>query len=390
MYLKKRKRIVFIGHEASLSGAPVLLSNLLLLLKKEANLEIFLVIKRYGTFLKNYEAEFPLIVLKGKNYGKESNLLKRIVNAALNRFRLTQLFFKAAFADVIFSNTITNGRLLKLLYPFKKRIVTYVHELESVIEWYMPSGDSAYSLHNSQRFAYPSLKVAQVLEKKYKIDQNKLYRLSYYFPVDLTIIADEIAKRNFATAFREKYNLAGSFLVGNAGVLCKRKGTDLFIEVCRKVSTVNKNIKFCWIGKFEDAIIERELMELIRENKMEDHIVLTGALTHNYFNFSSFDLLFLSSREDPYPLVVLESAFMKVPAICFEDAGGIAEFVDAGAGWPIKDFSIDDAANKILELFNSSRELIRERGETAFRKALELHSDKKIILDQFNQLINGL
>jgi glycosyltransferase involved in cell wall biosynthesis len=300
------------------------------------------------------------------------------------------LFFKAGFSDVIFSNTITNGRLLKILSPFRKKIVTYVHELENVIEWYMPSGNSAYSLQYSQRFAYPSLRVTETLQHKYNVDRSKLYRLLYYFPVDLIFINDESAKNNFANAFRQKFNLAGTFVVGNVGVLCKRKGTDLFIEVCSKVASQNKSIKFCWIGKFEDTEIETELTELIRQKNIGDNIILTGPLPHHYYNFCSFDLLFLSSREDPYPLVVMEAAFMKVPSICFENSGGIAEFVDSDAGWLIKDFSIDDTAQKIIDLYNKSKQQITDKGEAACKKALRLHSNKEVILDQFNELISSL
>ncbi|MES1224508.1 MAG: glycosyltransferase family 4 protein [Bacteroidota bacterium] len=387
--MKRRKKIVFIGHEASLSGAPVLLLNLLLLLKKEGNVNVILVIKRYGPFLKNYENEFPVIVLKGANYGKENNLLKRIYNIIRNRIQLFRLFLITASADVVFSNTVTNGRILKILFPFRKKIVTYVHELEKVIEWYMPSGDSSYSLQYSQRFAYPSLKVSEILQKNYRIDASKLYRLSYYFPVDLKIIDDDVAKNNFAKVFREKYDLSGAFVVGNAGVLCDRKGTDLFIEVCCKVVSRNRDIKFCWIGQFEDRETKEKLTKLIKEKNIEKNIVLTGPLPHHYYNFNSFDLLFLSSREDPYPLVVIEAAFMKIPSICFKDSGGITDFINDDAGWAVGNFSVDEVAQRIIDLFNAHREQLSIKGKAAFKKALELHSDKAVILSQFNELISG-
>ena len=385
--MNTKKSIIFIGHEASISGAPILFLNLLNLLKEEGSLEITVVIKRYGSFVKEYEKFFTVMVLKGENYSDENRLLQRTGNIIGNRIKLTRLFLKAIFADVIFSNTITNGILLKTLSFFRKKIITYVHELEHVIRWYMPA--SRYSLQYSRRFAYPSDHVAEVLSANYKIDHARLFRLSYYFPFNETIVNDEKGINVFRQAFKAKYGIRNEFIVGNIGVLCKRKGSDLFFEVCARVVRVNPDIKFCWIGKFEDTFIENEIKALIAEKGIANNVILTGVLPHHYFNYSSFNVFFLSSREDPYPLVVIEAGLMKIPAICFSNSGGITEFIKEDIGWVINECSIELTASKILELYANQNE-IKVKGDAAYRKALEQHVDKNRIKNQFNELITGI
>src|SRR5262249_23860309 len=133
---------------------------------------------------------FRVLVIKPEGYRQEKNVVLRLRNIVISKAKIVNLFFKAANADVIFSNSIVNGKLLKALSLFRKKIITYVHELENVIEQYMPSRDSALSLVLSSFFAYPSLKVKETLKNKYQIPESKLGYLPYYFPVDLNVIND--------------------------------------------------------------------------------------------------------------------------------------------------------------------------------------------------------
>ena len=358
-----------------------------MILKKEDQIKIFVVIRRDGAFISEYKKHFHVLVIKPKDYGHEKNMIIRIKNIFVSKAKIVNLIFKATQADAIFSNTVVNGMLLKILSPFRKKIITYVHELENVIEQYMASGDSAQTLKLSSSFAYPSLKVKETLKNKYGILESKLVYLPYYFPVDLNVINDAVEKLKFKELFKQKFGITANFVVGNIGVLCKRKGTDFFIEVCERVAVQNPDIQFCWVGSFENAEIENELRKMIAEKKLSGSIILTGPLQHQYYNCSGFDLFFLSSREDPYPLVVLESALMKVPSICFQESGGITQFVEEDAGWIVPGFSLDEVVKKILLLY-SNREQIARKGENALKKVMERHTNHAVILNQFNELIN--
>jgi glycosyltransferase involved in cell wall biosynthesis len=44
------------------------------------------------------------------------------------------------------------------------------------------------------------------------------------------------------------------------------------------------------------------------------------------------DVLAVTSREDPFPLVMLEAGSHGIPIVCFADSGGVPEFVGEDAG----------------------------------------------------------
>jgi glycosyltransferase involved in cell wall biosynthesis len=91
----------------------------------------------------------------------------------------------------------------------------------------------------------------------------------------------------------------------------------------------------------------------------------------------------LPSREDPYPVVVLEAAAEKIPTVCFENSGGAPEFVcpDAGTVAPYLDV---EATTNILISFYHDRNVVDTYGRKAFEKVKRLHGDKQLILSQFN------
>jgi glycosyltransferase involved in cell wall biosynthesis len=383
--MKKAGHILFIGHEATLSGAPILLLNLMLLLQQQRSVRITLVIRRGGPLVEQYRRHFPVIVLKPAGY-RQGGPLKKIAAILQNRLQLLRLFMVMPSCDYVFSNTIINGPLLKTIAPFCKPVVTYVHELENVIRAY--TSEVAQTVQYTRCFGYPSLKVKEVLGNVCKIPEERLQRLSYYFPVNLDEINNEAAKQAFVKTFRQRFGLTDSdMLIGGMGLASNRKGTDIFVEVCGKVAAINKKIKFCWIGNFDSPATEAALKAQLKALHIENQLVFTGPLEHNYYNLAPFDLFFLSSREDPYPLVVLEAGFMQVPTLCFESSGGIPEFVGTDAGWIVPGLSADKAAAAIISLYDQ-RETLRTKGARAMQKSLQLHADGTLILQQFDTLLS--
>jgi glycosyltransferase involved in cell wall biosynthesis len=387
--LDRQPGMLVISHDASMSGAPILLLNLCRLLIKHRKVNIHFVVSRDGLLTNEFLKVAPTTVLKAADYGREATLLRKVANFTIHKIRLLNLISHTRSFDLIFGNTIINGKLLQQLGIWRKPQVVYVHELESVIELYLRQKDAVYSLTNTDVFAYPSSKVKDLLLHKYKIAPHKLLPLSYYFDVNKGDIdpAIKLKKRN---SFRSKYALGESdFVVGNMGTISERKGTDIFIEVCKQVIQSNPKIKFCWVGNFRDLAHELKVKESIADARLSDNIVFTGPLPNDLYNSAAFDILFLSSREDPYPLVVLEAALMHVPSMCFSDSGGITDFVGADAGWLIDEFSIDDAADKILALALAQNE-VRLKSEVAFNKAIALHCNPGIIIQQFDALMNNV
>jgi glycosyltransferase involved in cell wall biosynthesis len=363
--------------------------NLLELLQRQDSVHIRLSVHRDGPLVQTYAKYFPVLVLKSADYGREKNIARKISNFIRNKIQLLRLLKMTWNSDLIFSNTIINGKVLKVLALAGRPVITYVHELENVIDLYLRYGDAGYSLKHSSLLAYPSLKVRNTLVEKYNVDQHRLMPLNYYFPVDRQLLGQQIMRDLAIQSFRNRFGFsAGDFIVGGMGLASARKGTDLFIEVYHAVRRKNAEIRFCWIGDFETETIREELLQKLSQGN-PDNFVFTGVLPHSYFNLSPFEIFFLSSREDPYPLVILEAAMMKIPAICFADSGGIPEFVDNDAGWTIPGFDVNFVCDLLIDLYKN-RSAIAAKGSVAYNKVMDRHTDASHILQQFNDLVKGI
>jgi glycosyltransferase involved in cell wall biosynthesis len=69
-------------------------------------------------------------------------------------------------------------------------------------------------------------------------------------------------------------------------------------------------------------------------------------------HLDKLDVFMLSSREDTYPLVVVEAASLGVPTIYFDQSGGIYDFIDAQSGIRVDYLDVQAMANAIEQLKN--------------------------------------
>ncbi|MGZ5246285.1 MAG: glycosyltransferase, partial [Flavitalea sp.] len=145
----------------------------------------------------------------------------------------------------------------------------------------------------------------------------------------------------------------------------------------------NNKILFTWVGGFASKEDETRYRQSVKDFGIESNFEFTGLMDPAEVKtvYSKFDALFLSSREDPYPLVVLESAFQKTPSIIFSDSGGMVEFVSEENGWTVNGFDITNAASVILSI---NKENSSEKGIAAYNRVIEWHLNPTLVLDQFN------
>jgi glycosyltransferase involved in cell wall biosynthesis len=79
------------------------------------------------------------------------------------------------------------------------------------------------------------------------------------------------------------------------------------------------------------------------------------------------DVFLLPSREDPFPLVCLESADCGVPTICFAEAGGMPDFVGSDCGVVVSHLDVQQMAAELGLLLNDETRT-RRLGEQAREK----------------------
>lgn len=128
-------------------------------------------------------------------------------------------------------------------------------------------------------------------------------------------------------------------LVLGAGHGDLRKGFDLFLQAWRAARRKNRHAVFCWIGDL-DAGLRAHLEPELNAALATGSFLLPGRQADPAPWFAAADVFALTSREDPYPSVVLEAMSCGLASVAFAGSGGIPELLaeaESGRAVPMGD-----------------------------------------------------
>ena len=149
-----------------------------------------------------------------------------------------------------------------------------------------------------------------------------------------------------------------------------RKGADLFVDVARRVNDAQPT-RFVWIGRRSrrDA---RLLDNDTQAAGLKSRLSWAGELENVGSVLATSDLLLMPSREDPNPLVPLEAASLGVATAGFS-VGGIADLARVGAAVAVPYPDTFSLANEALALLDDAERRACTAGR-AKRRRDEHHS----------------
>ncbi|MFD1256171.1 glycosyltransferase family 4 protein [Mucilaginibacter terrae] len=385
--MHKLKKVVMISHDSFQAGAPILLINLAALLIQTGRYQVSFIIKNNnGVLIPRFEALGPVLIwnttapkpsyLQTKLYA-----VKRKISGSVAETLPAGLPAFIEGADVIISNTITNGDILPAIRSiYKGKIVSYVHELEMASKYFTSAADVSRVIGSSNSFAVPSKAVKNHLISGLNIPAGKTEILNYYIPQINRAAEDKAACRQLLNIPQK------GFVVGGVGTSDWRKGADVFIQLALQTKKAGLPVEtsFYWFGANETVDLER-LKYDVKKMGLQDNVHFIPASNKVPYFFKAIDLFVLTSREDPYPLVVLEAADAAVPIICFEGSGGAPEFVDTDAGSVIA-YLDTVAAATVIKNYVLNPALLAEQGAVAQEKVARLHQNQDLIVQQFEMI----
>ena len=343
----KSKGILFISHDASRTGAPIFLLSFLRWLRMHSRCQFRILLRSAGPL----EREFREL---GETH-------------VAGDTKLDEHFF--ADVGLIYSNTCTNGLFLKSQPCREIPILTHMHELNEVMERFGAENLAAVK-DQTTHFVACSEAVAASLRARHGIPAASI---SVHYS---GVSAASVWQRAQAGPLdRNGLRLdPESFLIAGCGFVDWRKGPDLFLQLAaslrRKLST-RKRIEFVWIGFVppdERASILRGDLERLG---LSNEVRFLGEQANPYPWLNACDLFCLPSREDPFPLVMLEAAALGKPLVCFAGSGGAGEFCERGGGFATPYLDIEALSQQCLALIDNPA-LLRQTGETAKRLTREL------------------
>ena len=366
-----KEKIIFVSHEASLSGAPILLLNLLTYFKDKLPYEFIIVLGRDGPIRAQLEALGRVIVYPDLlASGHFAGLLQRLrLLTTYDKAHVQQAF---ALKDVklVFVNTIVNGDLVDQLTGFGVPIVTYVHELSYAIKLQNPASIQKVLQHTTLFLAGSGAVRRQLVGMG--VAAGRVQVMPSSVPYD--VLAAQLATIEVAEV-RAELNLPAPaqvlVAVGKAGW---RKGNDIFMQMATLIAARQSQVHFVWVGVSPGSLEHMHMSHDIARLGLTDRFHLIPVTPHYLRYIAAADVFVLTSREDPFPLVVLEAAVAGKPVVCFADSGGSPEFVSDANGVVVPYGNVTALADSLQALLAdaAARTALGEHGRASVRQGYNI------------------
>ena len=340
---ERKFKVLLIGHDAFLAGAQRNLLAMAKTLQNRFGVEVHVLLLGDGDLLPRYREAVPT-TLCGED--KLPEFLKQ----------LSAMGFRNAIL-----NTIASGLASKLLKDLGFHVVQLVHELPQIIDEHGLHANAEAVRQHADDVVFPSSFVRSAFEEKAgPVEKNvTIMPQGIYHRFD--------RDRPTGTRIREALGIAKeSAFVLNVGYGDLRKGVDIFCQIAHLSFDRGLDMHFVWAGEIHPQLKAWLVGDLSRKGITNVHFVGERNDVPDLMNAA--DVLFLSSREDPFPSVVLEAMQVGLPVVAFENNGG---FVDLISGDPRLGVLVPQADMGVIvtELLRLSRQDADSESDIAHRIA---------------------
>lgn len=324
------RQVLFVSHEATRTGAPMALLHLLRWLRDNSDLEPEIAILRDGPLTADFAEVGPTTVLGTQVDWPERTRAERWLtdrgrHQAVRRLQVVRLRARIghlAGTRHVYLNSSESLRVLSHLRR-TRTVIAHIHELRAALGWSLgPHGADLLRTRVTHVIAAADC-VAENLVRQLDLRPEDITRI-YEF-VDATRVAAP-PERDPEQVRADLGLPPGAHVIGGSGWADWRKGIDLFAQLARAVARAGRgDVHLVWVG----GLPEGHEGEQIRRDaaRAGAHLHLVGLQSRPHDWYRAFDVLALTSREDPYPLVGLETSLLEVPMVCFDRAGGMVELV---------------------------------------------------------------
>lgn len=331
---------IIASHEASNTGAPLIILEVAKYLKYTKNENIICILCKGGSIKNMFEEHFPTYELASYSntsiLSKEFKVLLSILHEKYN--------VKSAYI-----NSEGSTKLNKYIKQgTSAKVISLVHELAN----YYPKNDWNHISAYSDVIIFPSKFVATQASNRNNIKEKKTMILGQGLLKPNLLPENSNRDRSRQNVLSELNLPADAKIVLGCGSKIPRKGYDLFTVTA--INTLSfgatENIHFVWLG---DSPLNEHIIWADRDVQLSEHseqIHFIGNRFNSEDYFLASDIFFLTSRGDPFPCVVHEAIAAELPIVMFKNTNGHEENAELFNGHVIPHANITKASNTILEI----------------------------------------
>jgi O-antigen biosynthesis protein len=362
-----QKRILYVSHDAEYNGAQLLSLHIIRELHEHFHVGIDLILLGEGPLYQEFAKYARVHDLSHckKNGNRQAQILSDIWNQGARK---------------AFTSTTVAGSMVEPLKGHGYKVVSLIHELPGII----CDMGLEEALRNVAEFSdtvvFPSCYVSEKVRELSPIEEHKIViRPQGLFHKNSFKGKKADAHRQMRAEFGipEK-----SKVVMGMGYGDFRKGIDLFVRIGLEVVRSAPEVFFVWFGTCDPAL-QLPLEKIIAENEAKKRILFPGRRLDPDLYFSGSNLFLLTSREDPFPSVVLAAMDAGLPVVAFEGAGGFCELLEAGGGMLVKHADVNQATAAVLAFLRDDH-----LWQITSHRAREIVEDKFRFIDYVYDLLS--
>lgn len=273
-----------------------------------------------------------------------------------------------------FIDNLKSFHLIKTLKEGIKSIYILLNKNSKVIK-YLINSDAKIIISTRYEFSKllnkygrkDTLKISEQhvydISDKYIEKLNKLKNIDYLMPVSKNLLDEYKGKvhikmqyiplaLNYYPKDNELSQVNNKNLIA-IGRLDKVKGFADLITIMDILVNKDSEIK---LNIFGDGPEKENLQELIKEKHLEKNIKLWGFKKYTFIKdyLKNSSLYLMTSFEESFGLVVIESMSYGIPCIAFDSAKGVLDVINENNGYLISNRDIELYTKTILEYFELS------------------------------------
>ena len=332
-YENEKEQIVVVSHDAYLHGAQYLALNIAKELSDKHEYEVTILLNGGGPLISEFEKIGEVYKLFEIDNKSKQKLYKKLFDRGV-RYAI--------------ANTSTVGEIVRDLKNANISSISLVHEMKNVILQYNLQKSLKLIAENAEKILFPSTVVEEDFKEFASLNPEKslilpqgLFRINKY----------KNKKENARKRLREELSVSeDAFIVLNIAYGDQRKGIDIFVQTGLEVLSKGYKIHFVWGGHYDKTMFAK-VQEILEHTKYKTFFHFTGFLEEIDYFYAGSDIFFLSSREDPFPSVVMDAMNVGLPVIGFKGAGGFGELLSNEQGILVEYLNEHQAADVIVDLY---------------------------------------
>ncbi|MBU0615852.1 MAG: glycosyltransferase [Nanoarchaeota archaeon] len=347
-----KKKILFVNHEESRTGAPKILFDVASAFRWEYN--IVMVSKKQGSMHEEFIDHFERIIYP-HDFSKEA--IKDLI--------------KSINPDLAYINTMSCFKFAEAAKALGIPTIFHLHELNMSIKPCLSQEDVKNFPDSADIFIACSGKVKDFLVSHLRCEASKVRIVYSFISYDDTI--------NKSTGKGLSISKAGQVIMGMGSIRGQtefaRKGIDFLMDAC-SITNANgcHNLGYYWIGSVPEIFTKTT----------NQNFQFLGEQKNPFALLRKADIFVMCSREEPLGLAALEAMALGKPVIAFKDGGGIVDAIgDCGI---IVDEMSPAALAMEIEALSKDPQLRLAMGKKSKEK-VKANFDKAILIPQFKQLI---